>query len=415
MATPDGSAESTVMDTMVASFSQYHKDITSKKVKKITYAKAAAGYLPSRAVLGYTNVENPDKTHTDKMADRIVIPHPEMGKLMTEFFQMYATGSYNVYELIDIFYEKGLRSKTGKKTAPSVMYRFLANPFYIGELKWGHIHIKKAKHEPLIDKATFDQVQLVLKAHTGNRCRRRKHKWLLGGLLFCPIHNRKFTGEVKYEKKKIYYRCTNPTGCGLYCDQVLLEEAVAEKFKDLQFSESFTNNIIEKTKGMFDSQVKDYDRNRQTLVNMRTAWEAKRKTIEDKIGLIDDETFKRMINECNGELKSLSVRLSELEDIRGFDANVAQEIISFSKNIYQVYKKASFDLKRNLLTFFWEKFEVQDGQLIKAHSTPFFQMLITENKLYQKSPETLISLNIKRSELQLIDAKLGAYWDLNPD
>ncbi len=406
----DDNAISIMADNMFAAVNQYHSDNTSEKTKETTYAKARAGYMPGKPPPGYISVQNPDKTATDKLAQRIIVPDPVMAPLIREFFQMFTTGSYNVYQLNDIFYEKGLRSKLGKKMAPAPMYRILANRFYIGEFHWGGIHIKNAKHEPLTDPLTFERAQLVLSAHNHHACRRRKHKWLLSGFLWCPMHNRYHVGEVQFKKHKAYYRCGVQHGCGAYWEQVDLEETIADQFKKLEFSDTFIQKIITRAKGQYDKSVKDYDRTRQGLVNLKTAFEARRDSIEKKLfeGVIDDEVYTRQKNETNEQLRGITARLAELEEQRAVDIDIVEDILLFGRNIYKAYKKASFDLKRALLSFFWQKFEIQDHQLLISRLTPLFEQLLQEKAISRKSTIPQKPIVFKGVQPQLLSNSRGA-------
>ena len=58
------------------------------------------------------------------------------------------------------------------------------------------------------------------------------------------------------------------------------------------------------------------------------------------------------------------------------DVDIAREVMLFGKNIYEAYQKASFELKRNILAFFWERFEIENHTLIRKRSTPLFQLLL---------------------------------------
>lgn len=413
----EDNAMAIMSDNMFAAVNQYHSDNTSEKTKETTYAKARAGYMPGKPPPGYISIQNPDKTIADKLAQRIIVPDPVMAPLITEFFQMFATGSHNVYQLNDIFYERGLRSKLGKKMAPAPMYRILANRFYISEFHWGGIHIKNAKHEPLVDPVTFQRVQMVLSAHNHHACRRRKHKWLLSGFLWCPMHNRYHVGEVQFKKHKAYYRCGVQHGCGAYWEQVDLEETIADQFKKLEFSDAFIQKIINKAKGQYDKSVKEYDRTRQGLVNLKTAFEARRDSVEKKLfeGVIDNEVYTRQKNEINEQLRGITTRLSELEEQRAVDITIVEDILLFGRNIYKAYKKSSFELKRAILSFFWTRFEIQDRQLLISRLTPLFERLLQEKAMSKKSSIPKKPIVFKGVQPQLLSIIRGAYRDSNPD
>ena len=53
--------------------------------------------------------------------------------------------------------------------------------------------------------------------------------------------------------------------------------------------------------------------------------------------------------------------------------------------IYRAYKKASFDLKRQYLGFFWEKFEVSNGIILNSYPSPLFDELLKAEEAYFKN------------------------------
>ncbi|MEK7610526.1 MAG: recombinase family protein [Patescibacteria group bacterium] len=366
----DNSATSIMMDTMVASFNEFQRNITSEKVIMTMSEKARAGYYPCQAPLGYRNSLNPQSA--ERVGIKNIVIDPGLFSLVKKSFQLYATGNYNVFDLNDIMYERGLRTKRGGKLADSRMYEMLRNRFYIGELHWGEVHLKRGRHEPIVDEELFNCVQKLMTAKNNHACRRRKFSWLLSGFIRCYKHECRYTAEWHLNKKKAYYHCTNRSGCGKYIEQNKLEDMVSEKFKQIEFSQEFIDLVITKARAIFHDRRQDYDRKKRECINQRTAFEAKRKTAEDKLfaGVITDDDFTRVRQEITKEIESVDFRLAELEKGRNVNVDIAQEVLSLTRNIYDAYQKASTNLKRHYLGFFWDRFEVTDGLIIKSVLAP---------------------------------------------
>lgn len=386
----DDSAASRTMDTVLASFNEMQRLVTSEKVKSTLYAKARAGYFPATPPPGYVNVDNPNKD-TERIARKIVVPDPKTAPLIKEIFRQYATGNFNVYDLCDIMYEKGLRSQRGGRMSPSRVFDLLVNRFYLGEVHWGPVENKAGKHAPLIDEYIFKQVQQVLNSHNKHACRRRKYQWLLNGFLYCYKHECRYTAEwhLIKNKKIAYYHCSNKNGCGKYSEQVKLEEKIVGKFKELEFSQEFIKMVIDGAKKIFYEKRKEYDQKRQALINQRTAYDARRKAIEDKLfdRVITDDVFTERRKEILTELNSVESQLLDLEKSREVRVDEAQEILLFSTDIHKAYQKASPTLKRHYLGFFWQKFEVEDGVIIKSHPTLLFAELLKLKHAILKTSE----------------------------
>ncbi len=299
----DNSAASVTMDLMMAGFNQFHRLNTAEKVKSTMYEKAKAGYYPSLAPLGYKNVQDPN--NAERFARKTIVIDEKNAFYIREIFRLYATGEHNAVDVSDIVYEKGFRSRNGKKLPDSTIYIILKNRFYIGEIHWGEINLVGAKHEPLIDKGVFDRVQKILASHNKHSCRRRKYKWLLSGFLRCYKHeNKRYTAEWHLKRKIAYYHCT-VNGCGKFSEQVKMENAVAEKFKDLEFSPDFIELVISKAKNIFYERREVYESKRQGLINQKSAFEARLKVAETKLlsDTLKDSDFKRIREEIKGEIE----------------------------------------------------------------------------------------------------------------
>lgn len=409
-------AVSTMADNMFASVNQYHSDNTREKSQEATDKKARDGYWPTHAPVGYLNCENPDKL-CEKVAKRIIIPNPKTGQLVTEAFKLYATGQYNTYELNQIMYEKGLVSNVGKKLVESVFTNMLKNRLYLGEIYWRGISVKKGKHEPLIDEDTFNKVQSVSTKHVGGRCRRRKYFWLLNGYVFCPIHNRRFCAEFHLNKSKAYYHCPHRDGCGKYVEKSDLEKQVSDKFKNLQFEPEFVNSIIERVKLIFETRRNDYYAKHRGFLNRKNAYEAKLKTVEDRLidQTLSKDDYTRIKDEIKAAIAVVDSQINSLAKTKEVNIDTASEILNFTKDIYNVYMRSPEQLQKKFIGFFFERFEVQNGLIIKYRYSPLFEGLIQEKVLFYKTSKPEKALEITADSEVIIDPKLGAYRDSNPN
>lgn len=393
----EDNAMSRMVNTVFASFNQMQRDITSEKVTMTMEAKAILGYFPALAPFGYMNIKNPNQA-VEKAGQKIIVKDPERAPLLKKAFELYSTGNFNVFDITDVMYEKGLKTKNGKKLSYSRMYEILRNRFYIGEVHWGKVHLKEGKHECLIEKDLFDRVQRLLNTKGLQSCRRRKYQWLLSGFLTCYKHGCKYTAEWHLKKKLAYYHCTNRNGCGKYTEMTKMENLVADKFKDLEFSQDFLVALIDKVKTIFYERRKVFDDKKKNLINQRTAYEAKRKTAEDKLfsNTISDEDFKRIKNEISTELEGIDNRIINLEKERGLNIDTAQQVLSLTNNLYETFCNADQNLQRQLISFFWERFEVADGVIIKSvPSLLFAEILKLEQAFYKnKNKEKTIKPNV---------------------
>jgi len=367
----DDSPEGRMIDTILASVNQFYSDTNSRKTKKGLQERFNSGWWPGWAPLGYLN-----KTVNGK---KIIIPDPKTWHLVKEAFRMYLTGNYSALEISDILYEKGLRSRTGKKICNSIMINILKNPFYAGIMRWNGQE-KRGKHKPMITLQEHKRILAIMDAHNLHACRRRKHRFLLRGFVFCGICGQRYTAEKHRRGKKVdYYHCSarsrkhSNKGQNIKVEE--LERMVEQEFKKIQFSEDFINLVIKKVKEFYEKKKKARGKLKRILLNEKMKLERKREIAEEKLieGTLTDEDFVRIRNRLKVRIEDIQNRLDELENEKDVDIETIRKILILARNVYQAYKKAPYEIKRLYLAFFWEGFWVKDKKIIKAKPTPFYK------------------------------------------
>lgn len=393
------------MDSVFAIFNEFQRKTISEKTKSALNEKAKEGWFPGQATVGYMNVENPN-FRQGEISKRIIVPDPQMAPLVKELFDFYATGNYNGTELNEIMYEKGLRTKRGNKIHPSIFYDILINPLYVGELHWGEIHLKQAKHKALIDCATFERVQSVLNAHNHYANRKRKHFFVLRGLVRCAEHTTlRYTAEWHKKKSGLkfsYYHCSNKNGCaGSNVKSELLEEEVGELFKSLEFSREFFGTIKNKVEKKFKGQQKAFEEQIKTLNSQKSSLFSKKRIIEDKLfkGVITDDDFTRIRKELDSEMNMITDQIVKLEAQREIKIDFVQEILRFTRNIHDAYKKADPIIQRHYLLLFFKEIYVYNGRIQSVIYSELFETLLRLKQLTQRKPIEIGSSIIIRDKL----------------
>ena len=191
--------------------SKYYVDNLSENVKRGFRQKLRNGIWPNRPPVGYFN---------DREARRIAVD-PEKAKLVRKAFELYATGNYPLHEVRRRMSEIGLTSCNNGQMSISDFQWMFKNPFFYGVMKFNG-ELFEGKHEPIISKRLFDEVQEVTQ-------RKSKHKtpqlkpYLYRGLFRCGECGCFITTET--QKGHNYLRCTKRVAS---CTQKYVrEEAIA--------------------------------------------------------------------------------------------------------------------------------------------------------------------------------------------
>ncbi|MEI9996382.1 MAG: recombinase family protein [Rhizomicrobium sp.] len=188
------------------------------EAKKGIMGRLRQGVYPFRAPLGYVNKGKGKPKEIDPIA----------GPLVRLAFELYATGEWNFYQLADEMYRRGIRNVHGARVSLNSLTLILNNPFYIGLMRIDTLdETFEGRHEPLITRATFDQVQQVLR---GNRPTpgTLKHNFAWRRMIRCERCNRSLIGE-KAKGRYVYYRCQT-NGCQ---GTLLAETELRQKFDGL--------------------------------------------------------------------------------------------------------------------------------------------------------------------------------------
>ena len=192
---------------ILGSQAKLENDNRSINVKRGMRAKCETGWRPSLPPLGYF-------TRGASGNGRDVIVDEERAPYIKQMFELSASGKSGRY--IQRWLESNNVLTRGDKKIPlSAIYRMLKNPYYYGEFEYPKDSGKwyQGKHEPLITKVLFDEVQKALIVPP-------KGKWgakdfPFKGFIKCYSCGSSLVGEQKLRKRKdgttrehIYYHCS---------------------------------------------------------------------------------------------------------------------------------------------------------------------------------------------------------------
>lgn len=189
--------------TLFCSQAKLENDNKGVDVKRGLKTKAAMGLYPGLAPMGYLN----DKTKN--RGERDLYNDPDRFALVKKMWQMMLSGTHTPSQIVDIANEKwGFRSRKTKKQGGhplnlNTLYHIFHNPFYYGwfEFPAGSGKWYQGKHEPMITKAEFERVQMILGRNGNPRAKDRLFPYT--GVIRCGA----CTGMVTAEEKH-HVRCT---------------------------------------------------------------------------------------------------------------------------------------------------------------------------------------------------------------
>ena len=189
---------------------QYIRDL-STNTKRGLYQKAKRGEYPGLAPLGYLN----------DLRSKTIVIDKQTAPAVKQAFQRYAQNRFSLEDISVFLFSHGIETKKtkqgnslgGKPFKRDQARYILSNPFYCGLFRYGG-ELYQGKHQPIVTKQLFDQVQKVLKQR-GKVTRQINDPKPLCGLFHCGECGRMITAEVRIKHQKngnshsyLYYHCT---------------------------------------------------------------------------------------------------------------------------------------------------------------------------------------------------------------
>ncbi|MGR3814965.1 MAG: recombinase family protein [Cognatishimia activa] len=312
----------------------YIRNLKEETLKGIQ-GRYRQGLFPNKAPLGYLDTGRGKPKAVD----------PKRKKLVKLAFELYVTGQYSILGLTDELYERGFRSKSGRKVPKSKIERLLANRYYIGivtDPKTGHQY--KGQHEPIVSAELFARVQKAKDSRT--RKKKTKHSHLLRGLFKCRECKNSMIGER--QKGVVYYRCHTkkcPTNC---IAERYIDAAVHEALGALEMTEEAVREF-----GDWALQWSTELSERPTQVNqaasVRKAQE-KLDRLADKLisGVIADETYTSLRSDLELELMKAKEQEQKQQDRAQMYINM-KRFLELAKTLTGLYECAKPSEKRQML------------------------------------------------------------------
>jgi site-specific DNA recombinase len=330
------------MLNMAFSQSKYYVDALSEVTKSGLREKVRRGEYPGPAPIGYIN---------DRRIKKIIIDR-ERAPLVKEAFERYAAGGETQETLRRFFGAHNVRSRTGKLLGNTTVSNLLSNPMFYGHFRYkGEVY--EGRHEPIITKKLFDQVQAVVR----NRWRHSSKQTPIvpkafTGLIRCAECGGGITAEI--QKGHTYYRCSKKNKARKCLQPYIREEAldaeISALLKPFALRADWADEMLERVK----KEKKQSAQSAASLVEQKRAEIEKLNLRQQRLldsfldQLIDRETFTAEKAKLMSQKKSLQEQSDALSAGRVDWLEPFQNWILTAKNAGEIAVSGSFPEKRVL-------------------------------------------------------------------
>lgn len=316
----EDSAQSHLMETILAGFSQFDNDIRTERARTGMQQRVREGrWVFGRIPLGY-------KSEKDENKKTILAKDSEASKIIERAFIEYSTGLYSQAEIQKLVNTAGLKTRNGVKISKQTLNKILKNPVYAGYMPnpWEN-KLEEGLHEGIVSKDIFNTCQAIMRGFKPSQMPRQRYnpEFPLRGLLRCEKCGRPLTGSKSTGKTKRYgyYHCYRCNGVSYRSDQI------NEKFIELLGKVKPTKSYIKDFKAIcldvWENEFKTANNQRRDAEKRVTELEDKRDNIIDmkalgKLEQLPDEDFEKKIIKVNAEIMEAKDAVVELQ-IKEYD------------------------------------------------------------------------------------------------
>ena len=186
---------------------QYSRDL-STNVKRGLQHKAASGWLPTRAPVGYLNNKNKEPDQPPIVRD------PVRWSIVRKCFDDLLSRSSGSTDALfrKAISDYGLTWANNRAVTRSNFYRLLNNPFYVGDIVYGG-NIYPGSHDPMLTRQEWAEIQRIL--HQPLFTRSKGLEFPFTGLIRCGGCGAQITAERRERIQQngnhhvwTYYHCT---------------------------------------------------------------------------------------------------------------------------------------------------------------------------------------------------------------
>ena len=341
--------------------SKYYVDNLSENIRRGLRQKLRNGVWPNRPPVGYVNDRN----------TRSITVDPRKAPLVRKAFELYATGQYPIHEVRRRINGLGLLSCTDKTMSTSNFQHTFKNPFFCGMMFFNG-ELYEGKHEPIISKRLFDEVQAVMERKSKPKTSTLK-PYLYRGVFTCGECGCFITTET--QKGYNYLRCTKRVSA---CTQrYVREETIAEQV-DREIGKVALEAAIA------DLMVSELEKTREEAATAQAAAIERTKVdlaqCEKKIDILLDMRLSEQIGEQEyvskkhillNQKAELKGALTAFEDNRRNRFEPAIAFVNEAKNATILLAEGNPEKKRDFLRKIGSNFQLAEKRLSVELKNPW--------------------------------------------
>ncbi|HVX10245.1 MAG TPA: recombinase family protein [Pirellulales bacterium] len=372
-----------MMRRTLANMASFYTEQQSVDVREGLARRVREGWFIGLAPYGYRNVR--------KDGRGIIEVDPPAAANVKRIFHLYAYENVTLDGLVERLEADGRVFRDAQPKFPrSMVHNVLKDRAYIGEIlhkgEW-----YPGKHEPLIDRATWDRVQVLL----GDHIYQSHAITYAGDIIQCGHCGHPITGEKVRKKSKngdrfyIYYRCTYYNRAGhprVRVTEADIDQQVLAVFDKMQVEDESVRDwfrlvLASQTRdAQTESMAQRSELQRQETLLVQQQDRLLNMRLSDDI---DQETFARKHTELRDRMASIKLQLDALDRSHDETAELASKVFELSQTLRQQWLTADYATKRRLLEIVFLNCRLDGVTLVTTMRKPFD--VLAEGLISEKS------------------------------
>lgn len=359
---------------MLASMASFYTEQQSLDVREGLARRVKSGLFVSKPPFGYINVRTNGRS--------LIEVDPENAAKIRRIYELYAYNSHTLDSLAKALADEGVTyCESISHFYASRLYAILIDRSYIGEIKHtGQWH--PGTHEPLVDRATWDRVQVLL----GQSIYRSHQMRYAGELIHCGHCGGPITGEAKTKKTKkgdkqyVYYRCSRYNDgdhprirmTEAEIDEQLLTLFDQMRVEDEEFRHTFREELRKAANWDQSVSIDHVEKLQRELASVRG--QQKRLVSHLLLEEINSTTYGQTATELRDREAGLKLQIDAADRSRHETIDLAVKAFELSQNLRAKWFAADVSAKRRILEIICLNWTLDGVTLVPQMRKPFDQV-----------------------------------------
>jgi len=360
-----------MMRRTLANMASFYTEQQSVDVREGLERRVQEGWFVGKAPYGYRNVRREGRG--------VIELDPATAPNVRRIFHLFAYNNLTLDSLSERLFAEHLTFKAKQPKFPrSTLHTILKDRAYIGELEFRGQWFP-GKHEPLVDRETWDRVQALL----GGKIYHNHEMTYAAERIVCGHCGHPITGERKTKKTRsgerhyTYYRCTYYNIGDHPRTRVTegeLDKQVLVIFDKIRINDDavrdwFRAVLVSQTK---DDQKESLDQRAEIQRQITLTIQQQDRLLDLRLGEeVDTEIFAKKQLDLRDRLARLKLQLDALDRSHDEMTDLAAKVFELSQTLREQWLSADYAAKRRILEIVFLNCRLDDATLVPTIRKPF--------------------------------------------